>query len=280
MHTGTQNHQGKACGRQFICDATKRVMTEERRTLLGECLRCEQRSLHGMCRAVGVRMRWLMHCIVPCFATLPDHLHGWPVASPRDVRIGRLEVEADEMGGCVQHKANKQWVWLAMDKQTRPIMAFHIGDRSHARAQQWWANVLAAYREQATFYTAQYAVDTGLIPTAQPKAITQYARKTNHIARVNNTMRQRISRLVRDTLAFSKSWRTISVPSHISYAMTTSSWLQHYLSNTTNIRGYGKAKVPPLIVEHWTDYEPENSYGHKVYYPIARGWLPSRYRRS
>jgi hypothetical protein len=31
------------------------------------------------------------------FAALPDHLHMRPVAAPREVIIGRLEVEADEM---------------------------------------------------------------------------------------------------------------------------------------------------------------------------------------
>jgi len=60
------------------------------------------------------------------------------------------------------------------------------------------------YREQATFYTDQSAVYTGIIPAAQHKAITKHARKTNHIERFNNTLRQRVSRLVRDTLAFSK----------------------------------------------------------------------------
>jgi insertion element IS1 protein InsB len=43
-----------------------------------------------------------------------------------------------------------------------------------------------------------------VIPTAQHKAITQKARETNHIERFNNRLRQRASRLVRDTLAFSK----------------------------------------------------------------------------
>jgi insertion element IS1 protein InsB len=43
-----------------------------------------------------------------------------------------------------------------------------------------------------------------VIPTVQHKAITKKARKTNHIERFNNTLWQRISRLVRDTLAFSK----------------------------------------------------------------------------
>ena len=39
----------------------------------------------------------------------------------------------------------------------------------------------------------------------QHKAITKQARKTNHIERFNNTRRQRVSHLVRDTLAFSKN---------------------------------------------------------------------------
>jgi len=62
-----------------------------------ERLLCEKISLHGICRAVGVSIRWLMGFIVTRFAALPDHLHVQPVASPRDVLIGRLEVEADEM---------------------------------------------------------------------------------------------------------------------------------------------------------------------------------------
>jgi insertion element IS1 protein InsB len=43
-----------------------------------------------------------------------------------------------------------------------------------------------------------------VIPPSQHKAITKQARKTNHVERFNNTLRQRMSRLVRDTLSFSK----------------------------------------------------------------------------
>src|SRR2546422_4787702 len=79
---------------------------------------------------------------------------GDPVLTPC-LRVGR----------CLPHakKANKQWVWIAMDKQTRQIIAFHVGDRSHDSAQQLWANLPAVYREQATFYTDQYAVYKGVI---------------------------------------------------------------------------------------------------------------------
>ena len=103
-------------------------------TAPGGALTLRAALLAWPCRAVGVRMRWRRHCIVPCCATLPAHLHGRPGASPRAGLLGRLEVEADEMGRCVQPKANKQGVWRALDTQTRHIMAFHIGDCSHARA--------------------------------------------------------------------------------------------------------------------------------------------------
>jgi insertion element IS1 protein InsB len=193
----------KACGHQFVVYADNRAIAEDQRTLV-ERLLLEKISPHGICRAVGVSIRWLMDFMITRFKALPDHLHVQPVTSPRDVLMGRLDVEADEMWSFVKQKANRQWVWIAKDQQTRQIIAFHIGDRSHDSAKQLWVNLPAAYREQATFYTDQYEVYKGVIPAAQHKAITKKARKTNHIERFNNTLRQRVSRLVRDTPAFSK----------------------------------------------------------------------------
>ena len=50
----------------------------------------------------------------------------------------------------------------------------------------------------------QYVVYKGVISADRHKAITKKARRTHHIERCNNTLRQRVSRLVRQTLAFSK----------------------------------------------------------------------------
>ena len=118
--------------------------------------------------------------------------------------IQRLEVEADEMSSFVQQKANKQWIWLAMDAQTRQVIGFHVGDRSRQSARRLWSKIPQAYRQHATFYTDQYVVYEGVIPAAQHKAITKLARKTNHVERFNNTLRQRVSRLVCETLSLSK----------------------------------------------------------------------------
>jgi insertion element IS1 protein InsB len=79
-----------------------------------------------------------------------------------------------------------------------------VGDRSHTSAEHLWAKMPQAYRQHATFYTDQYVVYEKVIATAQHKAISKLARQTNHIERFNNTLRQRVSRLVHDALSFSK----------------------------------------------------------------------------
>jgi insertion element IS1 protein InsB len=118
--------------------------------------------------------------------------------------LRRLEVKADEMASFVQKKANKQWIWIAMDATSRQVIAFHVGDHSHRSAKRLWAKIPHAYRQHATFYTDQYVVYEGVIPAAQHRAISKLAHKTNHIERFNNTLRQRVSRLVREALSFSK----------------------------------------------------------------------------
>jgi hypothetical protein len=57
MHNGNQHHQWKNDGRQFVRQPESRVIDEGQRSLVERLLR-ENISLHGMCRAVGVSIRW------------------------------------------------------------------------------------------------------------------------------------------------------------------------------------------------------------------------------
>jgi len=79
-----------------------------------------------------------------------------------------------------------------------------MGDRSCRSAKWLWAKIPHADRQHTTFFTDQYVVYEGVIPAAQHKVIGRLARKTNHIERFNNTLRQQVSRLVREVLSFSK----------------------------------------------------------------------------
>ena len=204
MHTGKQNHRGKRCGRAFVLHPENPVITEEQRPLM-ERLLLERLSLRGSCRAVGVGLRWLLPFRVERLRAAPDHLNVKRPASPPAGILHRLEAEMDELGSFVGAKANRHWVWLALDATTRPILAFHVGDRSGQSAKALWEQIPSVYQEQATFYTDQYEVYKGVVPSAQHRAISKLARKTNHVERFNCTLRQRVSRLVRATLSFSKN---------------------------------------------------------------------------
>jgi insertion element IS1 protein InsB len=203
IHTGKQNHKCKACGRAFVLSPENHLVTEEQRTLI-ERLLLEGISLRGICRAVGGGLRWLLQFMVECFQAAPEHLYVTSPSGTQTVILHRLEAEVDEIWSFVGKKANRQWVWIAMDALARHIIAFHVGDRSRQSAQALWGKLPRGYQEQAMFYTDCYEVYKGVIPPAQHRAITKLARKTNHVERFNCTLRQRVSRLVRATLSFSK----------------------------------------------------------------------------
>ena len=109
------------------------------------------------------------------------------------------------MWSFVDHKSNKQWVWLALDADTREIVGVYIGKRDEVAACQLWNSLPAVYRQCAIAYTDFWAAYAAVLPSKRHRAVGKETGKTNYIERFNNTLRQRVSRLVRKTLSFSKS---------------------------------------------------------------------------
>jgi insertion element IS1 protein InsB len=72
IHSGQQNHQCKACGRQFVTSAEERIIADEQRTLIAHLLR-ERISVRGICRAVGVSLTRVLPLMAERFAACPDH---------------------------------------------------------------------------------------------------------------------------------------------------------------------------------------------------------------
>ena len=72
IHSGEQNHQCKACGRQFVASAEECLISDERRTLIEHLLR-ERISCRGIGRAVGVSLTWLLRFMVERFAACREH---------------------------------------------------------------------------------------------------------------------------------------------------------------------------------------------------------------
>jgi insertion element IS1 protein InsB len=104
----------------------------------------------------------------------------------------------------VGSKANQVWLWLAMDAQTRLIVGCAIGPRDKQTADDLWFSLPPEYRQRAVCYTDFLQAYASVLPSKRHKAVDKASGKTSLIERLNNTFRQRCSRLVRKTLSFSK----------------------------------------------------------------------------
>ena len=128
---------------------------------------------------------------------------------PRQIKVldkpkGKINIECDELWSFVNCKGNEYWVWLAIDRKTREIVSCYIGDRSRKSAQKLWESLPPVYRQCAVAYTDFWEAYKTVIPDSRHRPVPKSSGETNHIERLNNTLRQRISRLVRKTLSFSK----------------------------------------------------------------------------
>ena len=50
-------------------------------------------------------------------------------------------------------KHNKQWIWLALDSDSREIVGMHVGSRDRAGAEALWKSLQPVYRQCTVCYT-------------------------------------------------------------------------------------------------------------------------------
>ena len=93
---------------------------------------------------------------------------------------------------------------VAIDVLTKEIVGVYIGKRDETGARGLWDSLPKIYRQCAVSYTDFWSAYGIVFPKKRHKAVSKDSGKTNYIEIFNNTMRQRISRLVRKTLSFSK----------------------------------------------------------------------------
>jgi insertion element IS1 protein InsB len=194
---GKQNHKCKSCKRQFVERRAPQALDME--TTVKKLL-LERISLRGISRVVNKSIGWLMNFIEKLYEQLGDEL---PLNLPENPQISLCRIEADEMWSYVGKKANKQWIWLALEQKTRQVVGFWIGPRSEEGAWGLWYSMPESIRNSAYFYTDNWDAYAAAFPSER-HTNSKYEGETNHVERFNNTLRQRCSRLVRKNLAFSK----------------------------------------------------------------------------
>jgi IS1 family transposase len=197
IHNGKPKYSCKDCRRQFVEDPQDCRIPDATKALIDKLL-LERISLAGIARAVGVSERWLQTYVNKKYADQPRQVQV------RSKPKGRLTVECDELWSFVGNKNQKQWVWLALDRETREIIGVAVGARDEATAQQLWESLPAVYRQCAVCSSDFWDAYACVLPSKRHRPVGKESGQTSHIERLNNTLRQRISRLVRKTLSFSK----------------------------------------------------------------------------
>ena len=134
--------------------------------------------------------------------TLPKLSETLVEPDPADSATSILEL--DELWSFVLKRANKRWIWIALCRATRQVVAYVVGDRSRVTCQKLWQQIPASYR-QAHCYSDFWEAYQLVIPSEQDTTAGKETGLTAHVERWNNTLRQRLGRFVRKSLSFSKS---------------------------------------------------------------------------
>jgi IS1 family transposase len=113
-------------------------------------------------------------------------------------------LELDELWSFVLRKVNQAWIWIALCRFSRQVVAYAVGDRSEATCWRLWTAIPPVYRD-STCYSDFWKAYQAVIPDDQHIAVGKETGETAHVERWNNTLRQRLGRFVRKTLSFSKS---------------------------------------------------------------------------
>ena len=199
-HYGKQRFRCQHCGRQFVNNPSRQPISQDKRDLIDKLLK-ERLALAAIARVAEVSERWLQ-----------DYVNQKYYLTPKEAKItekkrGKLILEIDEMWSFVGSKRNKVWIWLAIDSLTKEIVGVYVGDRDRAAARKLWDSLPPVYRQCATCYTDFWEAYQGILPTKRHQAVGKETGQTNHIERFNNTLRQRVGRLVRKSLSFSKKFQ-------------------------------------------------------------------------
>ncbi len=197
IHNGKQNYKCQACGRQFVQDPQNKRIAQQTKDLIDK-LMLEKIPLAGIARVCNVSESWLQEYVNRKYEAVPRQVE---VSSKEK---GPLTIQCDEMWSFVSNKGNKQWIWLALDVKTRELVGVHVGDRSEQGARKLWDSLPAVYRQCAVAYSDFWSAYGLVFPDKRHQAVGKQTGKTSYIERFNCTMRQRVSRLVRKTLSFSK----------------------------------------------------------------------------
>lgn len=109
------------------------------------------------------------------------------------------------MWAFVGSKAQKVWLWLAVERASRRIVAWVVGDRSAQTAQRLWQALPRRYRRHCWYFTDLWDAYGKVLPRWRHRPCPKGEGQTSIVEAINCSLRQRCGVLVRKSCSFSKS---------------------------------------------------------------------------
>lgn len=194
-YKGAQKYHCKSCGRYGTLQAqsgySMHVQEQVKRAVI------ERLSLRGIERIFGLSRRTVSRWLAQWISQVPALASNLLPAASDDV------LELDELWSFVGSKAQERWLWLALCRRTRQVVAYWLGDRSENSAIHLWCRLPADYRGCASF-SDRWATYEFVFDRRRHQSVDKQSGQTAHVERWFNTLRQRLARFTRKTLAFSK----------------------------------------------------------------------------
>jgi insertion element IS1 protein InsB len=157
----------------------------------------ERLSLRGIRRVFGVSRTTVSHWLRRWIEQVPPLADSLVDGQPEDV------LELDELWSFVGSKAQPRWLWLALCRRTRQVVAYWLGDRTETGAIHLWERLPADYARCHSF-SDKWQAYRYVFDHKRHRQVNKDAGETNHVERWFNTLRQRLGRFTRKTLSFSK----------------------------------------------------------------------------
>jgi IS1 family transposase len=171
----------KDCQRQFVEHPESRRISDETKALIDKLL-LERIPLAGIARVTGVSERWLQTYVNEKYAEQPRQVQV------RSKKKGCLTIECDELWSFVGNKDTKQWVWLALDRDTGEIVGCAMGKRDEATAREVWESLPPVYRQCAVCYRDFWEAYACVLPSKRHrpvgKALSFSKKVENHIGAI------------------------------------------------------------------------------------------------